>query len=820
MKVGEKCRLMEGDVTSLQEEILALSKFKHLAEANRELQVKLELAEEMTKKLESLVVGKDGEAPKCALVPLRQAYEGEGAASMYEQGFGLDGKPLGNVFDDAFMYEPVKLCETDEERREVLEKLFAAFDNDGSGSLETDELFFLRRNTHAAVGAWSEGGKNHALMKNLDADGDGEVDLEEFVNYFNGQLPSNPQSFQKDIEEFIEAAIEARELQRGEEQAEMESQARAVIAAGGGGDKSLLEQGLGLDGEPLSNVFDTSFMYEPVPLCTTSLQRREVLAKLFNAFDSDGSGTLETEELTFLKPNSERKTGADWGEVMRMLDADGDGEVDLDEFVNYFDEALSPLNHPKGFQDDVAEFVEAAKASREAQRKKEHGKAEEVARTILERNQALMMEAIERGEGGDAGMGTLQLIIEELEKKLTRLRVENSNLKEVNPNSHVVMTTLVNEEQKLMLEKTKDLEMELKMVKQERDVVLNEIETLKKEVEFEKEEAERRLRVDGTKKRKEMEAKLESMSTTVQYWKKLASTGGDGEAGETALREKMSEIEKLKGLLVDREEAMTHLTEENDKVLSQKEEAIAETANELSQLKQQQDEVLSPAEVRSLREECMEKESENLKLKEEILSYMEEVLRQKERISTVQLDGEKHLHKQELEFTKVRQEGERVRQEGERAQESLDAERKERASQEKKLIKSEAALKETSINRKEMEKMRENLEESVTEIEKLNKAYKKLEGIAKDKFSTAEEFANLTSAEEKRRLDEEASKIEKEQNRLKQEIKELKEEEIEMQKRLQEKNEEATELSAEVQVLTAKKQSLQDERDQLKGTIT
>ena len=48
--------------------------------------------------------------------------------------------------------------------------------------IETFSLF-LRRNTHAAVGAWSEGGKNHALMKNLDADGDGEVDLEEFVNY-------------------------------------------------------------------------------------------------------------------------------------------------------------------------------------------------------------------------------------------------------------------------------------------------------------------------------------------------------------------------------------------------------------------------------------------------------------------------------------------------------------------------------------------------------------------------------------------------------------------------------------------------------------
>jgi len=100
----------------------------------------------------------------------------------------------------------VQLAEiSDDPRRMALMRVFKAFDADGSGTIETNELKLLRRDASHDVGSWTTGRNRKALSK-LDADGSGEVDCEEFVNYFNKILPAQPDKFEEEIRNFLGAA--------------------------------------------------------------------------------------------------------------------------------------------------------------------------------------------------------------------------------------------------------------------------------------------------------------------------------------------------------------------------------------------------------------------------------------------------------------------------------------------------------------------------------------------------------------------------------------------------------------------------------------
>ena len=86
-------------------------------------------------------------------------------------------------------------CEGTDARKRLLRQIFDAFDTDNTGILDGPKLHYLRRNTGSATGAWAPGGRNHNVMENLNVNGDGAVDIDEFVTYLEKELSQTPSGF-------------------------------------------------------------------------------------------------------------------------------------------------------------------------------------------------------------------------------------------------------------------------------------------------------------------------------------------------------------------------------------------------------------------------------------------------------------------------------------------------------------------------------------------------------------------------------------------------------------------------------------------------
>ena len=99
-------------------------------------------------------------------------------------------------------------------RQAALKQVFAAFDLDGEGSVESHELMTLgeaRQRGGQKARKWTAE-KNAAMLRKLDTNGDGVIDMEEFVQYFDKSLPKAKLEFDETIEEFMHAAKLAREM--------------------------------------------------------------------------------------------------------------------------------------------------------------------------------------------------------------------------------------------------------------------------------------------------------------------------------------------------------------------------------------------------------------------------------------------------------------------------------------------------------------------------------------------------------------------------------------------------------------------------------
>ena len=57
---------------------------------------------------------------------------------------------------------------------------------------------------------------------------------------------------------------------------------------------------------------------------------KENLTTAFHMFDKDGSGTISADELRQVLGN---QPGATWDKLMKEIDIDGNGEIDMKEFI-------------------------------------------------------------------------------------------------------------------------------------------------------------------------------------------------------------------------------------------------------------------------------------------------------------------------------------------------------------------------------------------------------------------------------------------------------------------------------------------------------
>ena len=81
-------------------------------------------------------------------------------------------------------------------RLAVLRGIFKLFDVDRKGGLKVDGgLQHLRRSVDHKEGEWNKGGRNAHLIPQLDTNGDGVVDIEEFARFFMKQFPAHENAF-------------------------------------------------------------------------------------------------------------------------------------------------------------------------------------------------------------------------------------------------------------------------------------------------------------------------------------------------------------------------------------------------------------------------------------------------------------------------------------------------------------------------------------------------------------------------------------------------------------------------------------------------
>jgi len=100
--------------------------------------------------------------------------------------------------------------EEEQYRLDRLADVFHRFDIDGEGFVcanELQELGEARRTLGHKRGAWTKA-QNDKLMRKIDKDGDGEIELEEFTSYFHEALVKDRIEFDTVVEEFGEVADE------------------------------------------------------------------------------------------------------------------------------------------------------------------------------------------------------------------------------------------------------------------------------------------------------------------------------------------------------------------------------------------------------------------------------------------------------------------------------------------------------------------------------------------------------------------------------------------------------------------------------------
>merc|ERR1712166_604211 len=217
-------------------------------------------------------------------------------------------------------------------REMLLGDVFASFDLDGDGNVANEELMHLgsaRQALNQRDRVWTDS-KNRQLVKKLDTDGDGQLSREEFVVGFGKSTPDDLEEFFRLVMEYEAAArwvrVQALDIQSAETQ--------KLIAS------------LQAEVETLNKqAKETATATEAAKHANTTALRQTMLGDVFAAFDVDGDGFVDANELMQLGAARAKlqQGGRVWTEaknraLVASLDTNRDGEVDRDEFVRGFGE--------------------------------------------------------------------------------------------------------------------------------------------------------------------------------------------------------------------------------------------------------------------------------------------------------------------------------------------------------------------------------------------------------------------------------------------------------------------------------------------------
>lgn len=203
-----------------------------------------------------------------------------------------------------------------EERKAVLTKIFRDFDKNSDNAIDRGELDMGLR----GLGLRLTSEQLDGVMTFLDTDGGGDIDLAEFLQHFR-QLRS----------------------ERGYAQARQREELLAQAA------------------RRLASNPVRSQAASPAALCAMEcmidhlVERKASVTKMFMEYDRDRSGAIDRHELgRALQSLGLRLERRELDGVMSFLDTDGNGEIELQEFLQHF-----KAERAKRFEGHVPELKQA-----------------------------------------------------------------------------------------------------------------------------------------------------------------------------------------------------------------------------------------------------------------------------------------------------------------------------------------------------------------------------------------------------------------------------------------------------------------------------
>jgi len=224
---------------------------------------------------------------------------------------------------------------------------FNELDKDGSGSLESDEIDATVMWTLQAFPNDDDLNtyKKH-LLSHIDANGDGKIDLNEFIILFEDLLVR--------LELIERARVKFNELDTDKsgvlEAAEIDKVVDWVLAAYGerpadqlAGFKATLMKRIDVNKDGKLSLQEFAVLFDEIMMRMDLISQAR---KAFSKLDENGNGFLEKEEvakvLTFWATRCGEKVGIDPSQpldaLMAKVDVNGDGKLSLAEFIPLFED--------------------------------------------------------------------------------------------------------------------------------------------------------------------------------------------------------------------------------------------------------------------------------------------------------------------------------------------------------------------------------------------------------------------------------------------------------------------------------------------------
>merc|ERR1712216_487741 len=245
-------------------------------------------------------------------------------------------------------------------RAKALREVFAQFDLNDNGYIETWELYLLgrtRRRLGQKQAEWTEE-MNRDCIDRMDENKDGLVEESEFIKYFSESLTKDPDAFMEIIGDFLKVANQSRG-ERDEQKAQNKKSGRKP-GAGRAAEPEAALSPMSKDVERVKaeQKAAKASKDQDVPLSPRAAKdraqkekndrRASALRGVYREFDLDGGGDVGGEEMLALG-KARRKLGqkkGEWTEEMNRnllsnMGADKKGNVSEGNFVSYFNASLS-----------------------------------------------------------------------------------------------------------------------------------------------------------------------------------------------------------------------------------------------------------------------------------------------------------------------------------------------------------------------------------------------------------------------------------------------------------------------------------------------